>query len=619
MYANQLKNFYIPEQQSIYLLSTNDSKKLRQWIGICEKQLNKLGYDKVELLGSGAYGFAFKGEDKNGHHKVFKFSRITLPPSVRERLREEAEMMSYLAHPLIPKFHQYVVNRSQGIIEMDRGIGIDLEQYSLKHGKLTPRQVIDIAAQLADILQYLRHVKIAGKARPFVHGDIKPSNLTFDDELNQISLIDWGSSVFAQIDAQGNPTQDNIMDLLSSDLQSSNSRLGDVYFIGPEQMSGQVSSPRFDEQGVASTLYALASNQGSRYGRKVIPAKSLGLPKEFALLLDNLLDPDPSIRAKAGDYFIKNMRHIKNLYLPEIALPQAKALLPIHFSNQVKDIDTVVYSSRKSFLMEEFQQSDEASDLSEFNNVQLDHYYKNYLSGMGENEKAFIAAVSRLGKFPVVGGLVFNWDKGSVLIDSSLSVFDKKLEKSFSEVIDNLVHLARAIQRKGIFKACLFDAKRTIHLDRNNIDEPYLPSQEQQITYDKAMVTSSVEKLERLHSYFEDGQDPDEQLTLPTGIIEDLQALNQIHHTGCIIFEVFEKHMKIHNYYKLLDLKQEDKFATLLQSILSKVPQIQGLGVSGYMKLPYKDIRSFSSIEALPTHFYPKNPKTYISSLELSD
>lgn len=619
MYANPLKNFYIPEQQSIYLLSTNDSKKLRQWIGICEKQLNKLGYDQVELLGSGAYGFAFKGEDEKGHHKVFKFSRITLPPSVRERLREEAEMMSYLSHPLIPRFHQFVINRAQGIIEMDRGIGMDLEQYSLKHGKLSPRQIIDIAAQLADILKYLRSVRIGNKARPLVHGDIKPSNLTFDDELNQISLIDWGSAVFAQVDIDGNPTQDNIMDLLSSDLQSSNSRLGDVYFIGPEQMAGDVSSPRFDEQGVASTLYALASNQGCRFGRKVIPAKSLGLPQEFALLLDAMLDPCPQRRAEAGDYFINNMKHLRNLYLPTIPMPQAKALLPIHFANQIKDIDTVVYSSRKSFLMEEFQQSQQDGNLSDVNSVQLDHYYKNYLSGMGENEKAFISAVSRLGKFPVVGGLVINWNDNSVSIDSSLSVFDKRLEKSFSEVVDNLVHLARAIQREGIFKACLFDAKRTIHLDRKSSDEPYVPSETQAITFDKALVTSTVEKPERLHSYFEDGQDPDEQLTLPTEIISDLEALNKIHHTGCIIFEVYEKHMKIHNYYKLLDLKKEAEFAKLLSSILAKVSLIRGLGVSGYMKLPYKDIRSFSSIESLPTQFYPKNPKAYISSLELSD
>lgn len=615
MYGNQLKNFYIPEQQSIYLLSTNDSKKLRQWIGICEKQLNKLGFHHVDLLGSGAYGFAFKGEDTQGHQRVFKFSRITLPVSVRERLREEAEMMSYLSHPRIPRFHQYVVNRSQGIIEMDRGVGIDLEQYALQQGKLRPRQIIDIAAQLADILTYLRNVTIGGKARPFVHGDIKPSNITYDDKSNTVSLIDWGSSVFAQVDVNGEPTQDNIMDLLSSDFQTSNSRLGDVYFIGPEQMAGAVSSPRFDEQGVASTLYALASNQGSRFGRNVIPARSLGLPKEFARVLDGMLDANPQVRAKAGDYFIKNMSNMRQLVLPVLPKPQPKPLLPIHFSNQVKDIDTVVYSSRKSFLIEDLD-DDKLNDIKD---VQLEHYYKNYLSGMGENEKAFISAVSRLGKFPVVGGLVINWSETSVSIDSSLSVFDKQLEKSFSEVIDNFVHLTRAIHRKGIFKACLFDAKRTIHLDRTTIDDAYVPHKETQLLYDKALITSTVDKPERLHSYFEDGQDPDEQLTLPSEILNDLQALNKIHHTGCIIFEVFEKHMKIHNYYKLMDLKQEVEFKNLLQSILSHVPLIKGLGVSGYMKLPYRDIRTFSTIESLPDNYYPANPKAYLSSLELSD
>ncbi len=105
-------------------------------------------------------------------------------------------------------------------------------------------EIISIARQLADLLQYLR------SGRPLVHGDIKPSNLVYDPEEDKLSLIDWGSAVFAQRDADNRPVGGNVMELMSSDQQHTNARMGDVYFIGDEQLSGALSSPRFDEQGL---------------------------------------------------------------------------------------------------------------------------------------------------------------------------------------------------------------------------------------------------------------------------------------------------------------------------------------------------------------------------------
>ena len=54
----QLQQFYIPEEQSIYLLSHDDAKKLKDWVALCAAQL---GYQNIELIGKGAYGFVFSG------------------------------------------------------------------------------------------------------------------------------------------------------------------------------------------------------------------------------------------------------------------------------------------------------------------------------------------------------------------------------------------------------------------------------------------------------------------------------------------------------------------------------------------------------------------------------
>jgi non-specific serine/threonine protein kinase len=600
---NQLRNFYIPEEQSIYLLNTNDAKKLKDWVALCISELEKLGYQQIELIGKGAYGFAFAGLDASAQACVFKFSRINLPQHIQERLADEAYMLSQVEHPNVPRYITYQVVKKQGILMMQRAKGIDLEQYSLRYGRLPARLLIDIASQLADVLLALRQHSKDGELQPIVHGDIKPSNLVYDEQSGLVGLIDWGSSVFAQLDAQGQYLSNNVMQLMSADLQTTNARMGDVYFIGVEQRSGALSSPRFDEQGVAGTLYALASGQSCRFGNKAIPARSLGLPVEFATILDSMLSDDAQLRAQAGDYFLQHMPRLKRLVLPQLTLFDDSPVLPVWVSPNVRELDTVVYSSRKSFLREH----SEEQNIAYVDDVQLERYYKNYLQGMGETEKAFVAAVSRLARFPVVGGLAIHWQVNGVYIDSSLNLYDASLAESFALSVNNVVTLARAIAKVGIFKACLFNARNTIHISRQSTAEPFVPAADAVIPYQLAPVLSN-EDASKQHSYFEDGKDPDEQLVLPDAIMDDIARLNLIRHTGCIIFEVTSLYMKIHSYYRLLDPEAEHEFSQLLQSILHKVSQISGEGVGGFMKLPYKDTRFFSHQAQLPACSYPSNP-----------
>lgn len=607
MQERNLRNFYIPEEQSIYLLNTNDAKKLKDWVALCIEELQKLGYRDISLLGKGAYGFAFAGYGVDQQCYVFKFSRINLPQHIQERLADEAFMLSQVQHPAVPPYITYQVVRKQGILMMGRAPGIDLEQYSLQHGRLPVKLLIDIAGQLADLLWHLRANIKEGAPLPIVHGDIKPSNLVFDEQSGRISLIDWGSSVFAQLDQDGHYLSNNVMQLMSADLQHSNARMGDIYFIGPEQRSGQLSSPRFDEQGVASTLYALASGQPSRFGRKAIPARSLGLPLEFATMLDSMLSDDLTLRQQAGDYFLQQMSRLKRLVLPDLPLFNDLPLLPVWVSPQQRELDTVVYSSRKSFLREH----NEEMDIAYVDDVQLERYYKNYLEGMGETEKAFIAAVSRLARYPVVGGLAIHWQASGVYIDCSLNLYNADLQRAFALAVNNVVTLARAISKVGTFKACLFNARNTIHISRESEATPFVVPEGSQIPYQLAPVLS-LEDASKQHSYFEDGKDPDEQLVLPDAIMADIAKLNLIRHTGCIIFEVTPLYMKIHSYYRLLDPAAEPQFRQLLHSILAKVYLIGGEGVGGFMKLPYKDTRRFSQQAQAPQLLYPANPLSFV-------
>ncbi|WP_286133381.1 protein kinase [Colwellia sp. UCD-KL20] len=605
MSEKKLQHFYIAEEQSIYLMSHKDATKLKEWFKLCQQQLNSLGYTNTYLLGKGAYGFVFNADNEKKEQFVFKFSRLNLPQNVQDRLEEEAEIQAQLAHPQIPQVIEYYKIKRQSILHMQRAPGIDLEKISFKRGPLPPELIVNIAIQLTEILIHLRTSSLHKTGKPYVHGDIKPSNIVYDEETNKVYLIDWGSSVIAQVDENGNSTSNNVMDLMSSDLQQTNARLGDVYFIGPEQISGGLSSPRFDEQGLAATLYALASGQSCRYGNHVITPTSLGLPILLAKIIEGMLSNDPVIRQRAGDHLFTQFKYLKSMVLSNTpTIHHVKPQIPVWIKNGNTDIDTVVYGSRKSFLRE-LSYKDSLDDIDD---VQLEKYYKNYLMGMGDTEKAFIAAVSRLGNFPVVGGLAIRWEKKGVYIDSNLTMFDESLRYSFESAVNNMVSLAQGIFRIGVFKSCLFNAKNTIHVERDDESQPFIAQNNQVIPFDVSDIPE-IDDATKVHSYFEDGKDPDEYLYLPDEIMTVINRLNLIHHTGCLIFEVLPKHLKIHSYLMLLNHEKKDEFEQCFKDIIKLLPTITGLGISGFMKLPYKDTRFFEHINCVPDRFYPKNPK----------
>ncbi|UTA47176.1 phosphotransferase [Simiduia sp. 21SJ11W-1] len=602
MEHRNLQHFYINEEQSIYLLSHRDAKKLKSWLGLCEAQLRRLGYSGTRMIGKGAYGFVFAAKDSNNHDYVFKFSRITLPQHVQDRLEDEGYMLSQVRLPGVPAFVEFQRVHGQSILMMERAPGVNLDDYARRVGRLSPRLILKIAAQLAEILQGLRDQADQEHRAPIVHGDIKPSNLMWDETTEKLRLIDWGAAVFAQLDAQGQYATNSGLSALTVDAAQTNAKLGDIYFIGEDQLNGGLSSPRFDEQGAAGTLYALASGQSSRFGRHVITPNSLGLPKEFARMLTHLMSEEKQHRDAAGDYWLNNMRYMKHIVTgnqQQVDNNDAHSLLPITSYPKTREVDTVVYSSRKSFLRREMDDVTFAA----IDPTELDKYYKNFLTGMGDTEKAFVTAVSHLGRYPLVGGLAIHWDDAGIHIDSSLNLYDESLVPAFTTAVNNMVHLGRAINKQGVFKSCIFDARKTLHIERKSPADPFRIQPNQTIEFD-IVAPHTGDQSSRSHSYFEDGDDPDEMLELPPEIMAPIRQMNQIYHSGCIIFESLEKDLKIHNYLRLRDPSREQEFRRCLNTILANIHHIKGLGVSGFMKLPYRDTKVFPLMREQPERFF---------------
>ena len=231
---------------------------------------------------------------------------------------------------------------------------------------------------------------------------------------------------------------------------------------------------------------------------------------------------------------------------------------------------------------------------------------------MGETEKGFLAAVSRLAKYPVVGGLAIRWQGQGVAIDSHLTLNDSSLYTAFSQALDNVVTLSRAIHREGVFKACLFDAKQTLHLDRAE-DGYFYPTAQTRLRFSQKTIAAAQVNTQA-HSYFEDGDDPDELLTLPDPMLHILAQMNEIHHSGCIIFEVYPDYLKIHHNLTLFDPQKAPLFRQYLDDLLTHLPLIKGEGMSGFMKLAHKDTRFFAYQDRVPEQFFPRNINTIRSA-----
>jgi len=91
--------------------------------------------------------------------------------------------------------------------------------------------------------------------------------------------------------------------------------------------------------------------------------------------------------------------------------------------------------------------------------------------------------------------------------------------------------------------------------------------------------------------------------------MREIAILNTIRHTGLIIFEALPTHLKVHSYYVLLEPEHEQTFAQSLANIVAAIPDIKGLGVSGFMKMPYKNTREFTLNECAEEKFYPRDPR----------
>ena len=160
------------------------------------------GYSLLEELGQGSFATAYR-VNKNGREYCLREQGLhglngkTAAKAI-ELFRREAQVLSGLDHPQVPKVHDYFEATDGGwrfYLVQDLVPGQCLKSIVNPEGEygeelarpFEEEKVVDIASQLSGILVYLH-----GRAPPVIHRDVKPSNVMMD-ETGKVYLIDFGN------------------------------------------------------------------------------------------------------------------------------------------------------------------------------------------------------------------------------------------------------------------------------------------------------------------------------------------------------------------------------------------------------------------------------------------
>ncbi len=204
-------------------------------------ELPRLGRYQLEReLGRGAMGTVYLAEDPTIGRKV---AIKTLPlqddyedgeqEQVAKRFLQEAEAVGRLTHPNIVSIHDAGREHDLAYLTMDYVAGESLDAWVSRANLLPVWEVLEIAAEVADALDYAHANKV-------VHRDIKPGNILYDRDSGTVKITDFG-----------------VARLLDNNRTRTGTVLGTPSYMSPEQVTGAKINGQSDLFSLGVTVYQL--------------------------------------------------------------------------------------------------------------------------------------------------------------------------------------------------------------------------------------------------------------------------------------------------------------------------------------------------------------------------
>ena len=202
-------------------------------------------YKVLGEIGRGGMGIVYRALDiKLDREVALKVlpAKLVENPERRHRFVQEARAAAALKHPHIAVVHEVDEVDDTIFIIMELVEGQPLSELLAK-GKLSPKRVADLAAQIASGLAHAHEHGI-------VHRDLKPGNIlvTADD---QVKIIDFGLAKLAPSREQ----RDSDAETATRFETDSHVVLGTVPYMSPEQVQAAPLDHRTDIFSLGTVLY----------------------------------------------------------------------------------------------------------------------------------------------------------------------------------------------------------------------------------------------------------------------------------------------------------------------------------------------------------------------------
>ena len=214
-------------------------------------------YIIIKTVGEGEMGSVYKAIDTQRKNRLVAIKEISLnhyqnPAKRREAeelFRREAEILSKLSHPNLPRVYAFFNENGRSYLVMHFIRGKTLGQLMTEGDRscLPVEDTLNYALQLCDALSYLHQ-----QTPPVIFRDLKPSNVMVTAKGN-IYLIDFG---IARVFKQG----------LSHDTQ----KLGTPGFASPEQYGSGQTGPRSDLYSLGATLHYCLTGKDPRLNQPTL-------------------------------------------------------------------------------------------------------------------------------------------------------------------------------------------------------------------------------------------------------------------------------------------------------------------------------------------------------------
>jgi serine/threonine-protein kinase len=222
-------------------------------------------YKVLEMIGGGGMSNVYLAHDmildRDVAIKVLRYD-FSNEDDLHRRFQREALSATSLTHPNIVNIFDVGEDRDLHYLVMEFVEGKTLKHYIVDNAPLSPDETVRIMKQLTSAIAHAHQNQI-------IHRDIKPQNILMDG-VHHVKITDFGIA----------------MALSATSFTQTNSVLGTVHYLSPEQARGGTATKQSDIYALGIVLYELLTGKLPFSGESAV-----------SIALKHLQTDTPSVRA----------------------------------------------------------------------------------------------------------------------------------------------------------------------------------------------------------------------------------------------------------------------------------------------------------------------------------